>query len=83
MTGLIAVGYLIGWVSVLRQLPLPLFASAHTMPTICSSALHKKISIGYSTSRMHLPELLPVKFSHKTHTHLVFLNLFWLHIERA
>ena len=35
----------------------------------------QKISIGYSASRTHLPELLPVMLSHETHIHLVFLNI--------
>jgi len=36
----------------------------------------QKISIGYSASKTHLPESLPVTLSHKTHTHLVYLNIF-------
>ena len=36
----------------------------------------QKISIGSSMSKTHLPESLPVTLSDKTHTHLVFLNIF-------
>ena len=39
-------------------------------------ALHRKISVGSSASKTHLPESLPVTLSNKTHTHLVFLNIF-------
>jgi len=35
----------------------------------------QKISVGYSVSRTHLPELLPVTLYHEAHIHLVFLNI--------
>jgi len=33
------------------------------------------INYGYSASRTHMPELLPVMLSHETHIHLVFLSI--------
>lgn len=44
---------------------------------------HKKISIGSSVSKTHLPESLPVTLSDKTHTQLVFLNIIGLQLSYA
>jgi len=51
------------------------------MPTLFSMVLHKKISIGSSVSKTHLPELSNT-VQHDTHSSGILKHLHWLPIEQ-